>query len=108
MSTSAPFAAIEAMLTNVTMAQLANVQVATEAGQLIAAQFDLVVDALFDGVRGADYIIRYAGPNPLNRGDFIRVIGSPLIDETTELQVYEKPTPLGAGYEYTAALVRAV
>lgn len=107
MTTSAPFAALESMLTHVTMAQLANVRVATESGQLIAAQFDLVVDALFDGVRGADYIIRYAGPNPLNRGDYIRIIGSPLVDESTELQVYAKPTPLGAGYEYTAALVRA-
>lgn len=104
---TAPFAALEQRLTTGVQSRLCNVRVATESGQLIAAQFDLVVDALFDGVRGADYIIRYAGPNPLNRGDYIRIIGSPLVDESTELQVYEKPTPLGAGYEYTAALVRA-
>ena len=104
---TAPFAALEQRLTTGVQSRLCNVVVIPAVGDPFAAMLDVDTTEFFDGVRGADYVIRYAGPNPLNRGDYIRIIGSPLVDESTELQVYEKPTPLGAGYEYTAALVRA-
>ena len=103
---TAPFALLEQRLTAAISARLSNVIVHTATGEF-PAQFDIDTTEFFDGAKGADFTLRYAGPNPLSRGDYIRIVGSPLVDESAELQVYEKPTPLGAGYEYTAALVRA-
>lgn len=101
-----PFALLEQRLTAAVSARLSNVVAHTAAGEF-QAQFDIDTTEFFDGTKGADFTLRYAGPNTLARGDILTIEGSPLVGADVDLQVAEKPRAVGAGHEFIAQLVRA-
>lgn len=102
---AAPFARLEQRLTAVVIDRLSNVVAHTASGS-VPALFEIDSTEFFDS-KGADFTLRYAGPNTLARGDIITVSGSQLVADNTELLVAEKPKPIGTGTEYIAQLVRA-
>lgn len=107
MTTGAPFADIETMLTETTMSMLGNVIVTPAVGDPFPAQFDPDTTDFFDTARGADYTLRYAtAAATLARGDTVTISGSPLLPAGTALKVAEKPRPLQSGHEHIAPLAR--
>ena len=107
MTTGAPFADIEAMLTDTTMSMLANVIVTPAAGDPFPAMLDVANTEFFDTISDVDYTLRYVAGPALERGDTLTVSGSLLVGEGVQLTVTEKPAPQHAGHEYVATLVTA-
>lgn len=103
----APFAEVEDMLTETTVGMLADVVVTPEGGEPFVAMLSLNDTDFFDGVRGCDWLLRYAAPAALQRGQSLTLAGSSSVP-TGALRVAEKPRALHGGREFVAALAKVL
>lgn len=101
---TASFIDVESMLTDTTMDMLSNATVTPALGAPFRAILSVDNVEFFDGVKGVDYVLRYAGPNVLSRGDRITISGAALVADGTPLHVSEKPRVLHSGHEFIAPL----
>ncbi|WP_068635019.1 hypothetical protein [Thauera butanivorans] len=103
----APFAEIEDMLTEATVGMLADVVVTPDGGEPFAGMLSLNDTDFFDGVRGCDWLLRYAAPAALQRGQNLTLAGSASAPAGV-LRVAEKPRALHGGREFVAPLAKVL
>lgn len=96
---TAPFSAIENMLTDVTMSMLSNVVVTPVAGADFPGIFSEADDGVFDAVLAGEITLRYPlQAASLQRGDLLTLRGA-------QYRVAEKPRRIGVGHEAIAVLI---